>query len=241
MTPTTNLYESPALRAVTGPAIRPGGLALTERAQAFCRLARGAEVLDVGCGSGATVNHLRQCHGLRAVGLDLSWHLLAEGSGADGSPVTIQGRAEALPIGEGRLAAIFSECLLSLLADPATALAEWHRVLAPEGFLIVSDLYARSGRWVDGQTPPSVRCCLTGAVPREMLLDRLRAAGFTVLLWEDHTPLLKQLAARLVWAHGSLAAFWESVGAGCAVGQDSSGGKPGYYLMVARKGGADRG
>jgi ubiquinone/menaquinone biosynthesis C-methylase UbiE len=198
-------------------------------------------VLDAGCGSGATVAHLRQCHGLRAVGLDLSWYLLAEGCVGKEIPALIRGRAEALPIGDGRLAAVFSECLLSLLVDPAAALTEWHRVLAPEGFLIVSDLYARSGRRVDGQTSPSVRCCLAGVVPREILLERFRAAGFTVLVWEDHTPLLKQLAARLVWAHGSLEAFWESAGAGCTGSQDSSGGKPGYYLMVACKGGAERG
>ncbi len=229
----SHLYESPALRAVTGPAIRPGGLALTERALALCRLPMDALVLDVGCGSGATVAHLRHCHGLRAIGLDLSPTLLAEGRRLDAALPLLQARAERLPLRDARLTAIFSECLLSLVADPAAALADWHRVLAADGFLVVSDLYARAGRWAQ-QACASAPGCLAGAVPRDLLLARMQAAGFDVLLWEDHTPLLKQLAARLVWAHGSLAAFWQAAGAGCG-GGIPGGGRPGYYLMVARK------
>jgi SAM-dependent methyltransferase len=232
-----NVYESPALRNITGAAIRPGGLALTERALDFCHLPPGAVVLDVGCGSGATVTHLRQCHGLRAVGLELSWPLLREGCRGAAAAPFVQGRAEALPLGDGRIGALFSECLLSLLADPAAALAEWHRVLAPQGVLVVSDLYARAGRRTPEAPISSAHCCLSGARPREMLLSLVNQAGFTVLLWEDHTPLLKQLAARLVWAHGSLAAFWERAGIGCAGGPGAGGGRPGYFLMIAAKGG----
>ena len=45
--------------------LRPGGLELTDRIVALARLPRGARVLDVGCGSGATVAHLADRHGLR--------------------------------------------------------------------------------------------------------------------------------------------------------------------------------
>jgi len=236
-----NLYESPALRAVTGPAIRPGGLTLTARAAKICRLPMGSLVLDLGCGSGATVRHLRQCHGLRAVGVDLSWPLLIEGRREDASIALVQGRAEALPIADGRIAAIFSECVLSLLSDPMALLAEWRRVLAPEGLLVVSDLYTRAGCCTPVPASAPSHGCLDGVMPQEALLGLLHAAGFTVMLWEDHTPLLKQLAARLVWEHGSLSAFWEAAGFGCGGGRSAAGGKPGYFLMLAAKGGADRG
>jgi arsenite methyltransferase len=229
-----NLYESAALRTITGPAIRPGGLALTERAMAFCKLPRGAMVLDVGCGSGATTVYLRRSHGLPAVGLDISRMLLEEAH-ETGLPAFIQGRAEALPIGDARLAAIFCECTFSLLPDPESALAEWRRVLAPGGYLILSDLYARSGRLQPTAQLDGVHCCLDGAVGCKTLFDRMAAAGFKVLLFEDHTPLLKRLAAQLVWEHGSIEAFWTHVGGACAADREKFTGRPGYYLMVARK------
>ena len=65
-------YESETVRAVTGPAIRPGGLALTRRAAEVCGLGPGARVLDVGCGTGATVQCLQAEFGAAAIGMDLS-------------------------------------------------------------------------------------------------------------------------------------------------------------------------
>jgi arsenite methyltransferase len=207
---------------------------LTDRALAFCKLPGGARVLDVGCGSGFTVDHLYRHHGLPAVGLDISRMLLEEGRDA-GLCALIQGRAEALPIGEARLAAIFCECTLSLLDEPRSALAEWRRVLARDGYLILSDLYDRSVRSRYAMQPNPTRCCLNGAVTRQTLFERMVVAGFEVLLFEDHTPLLKRMAAQLVWEHGSLEAFWENAEGTCATGSRRFEGRPGYYLMVARK------
>jgi hypothetical protein len=84
-------------------------------------------------------------------------------------------------------------------------------VLRSGGFLILSDIYDR------------------GTEAREQLQTRLAESGFSILLWEDHTQLLRELAARLVLAHGSLEGFWCDA-AGCA-----AGARPGYYLLIARK------
>jgi len=69
-TDSPSLYESPALQAVTGPALRPGGLELTRRSLALCDLPAGARVVDIGCGTGVTVHYLRRHCRLRAFGLD---------------------------------------------------------------------------------------------------------------------------------------------------------------------------
>lgn len=231
-----NLYETQTMRDVAGPAIRPGGLALTERALSFCSLARGSVVLDVGCGSGATVAHLRRQHGLRAMGLDLSGMLLAQGRGMEEPPALVRGRAEMLPIGDDRLAAVFCECVLSLLAVPASVLAEMKRALAPSGFLVVSDLYARHDGRESKPPPNDAPSCLHGIVDMETLIQRTTTAGFDVLLFEDHSALLKRLAAQLVWAYGSLAALRSAAGFGCEASREENDTRPGYYLMVARKG-----
>ena len=235
------LYESPALRTVTGPTIRPGGLALTERALAYCTLPTEAAVLDVGCGNGATVAHLRRKHGLKAFGLDASGRLLGTGRNAtDGLPL-IRGRAEALPFADSCLAAIFCECVLSLLSAPQVALGEWHRVLAPRGYLVVSDLYARNGEREERPASGALMSCLAGVTGCRTLHELMRTANFEVLLFEDHTPLLKRLAAQLVWAYGSMAAFWKAAGGGCGDGFQGPIGRSGYYLMVARRGAEEHG
>ena len=71
-------YESEAVRAATGPTIRPGGLALTGRAADVCQLGPGDRVLDVGCGTGATAQFLQAQYGATVIGMDRSRILLAE-------------------------------------------------------------------------------------------------------------------------------------------------------------------
>ncbi len=221
---TSSHFDSPQLRAVTGPAIRPGGLELTGRAVEFCSFPAGARLLDVGCGSGVTVDFLRNRHGLEATGVDISSRLLREGKSHDATLPLIRGNAERLPHGDASFDGILCECVLSLVNDAEGALAEFHRVLRPGGRLILSDVYPREpgGDRMDG--------CLKGAVPFSVTRSMLDGTGFSILLWEDHTRYLKELAARLVLAGAEPAGF-------CGEYTKAGGGhrRPGYYLLVARK------
>jgi arsenite methyltransferase len=236
-----NLYESNALRDITGPVIRPGGFQLTDRGVAYCSLAPGARLLDVGCGTGAAVHHLRHHRGLSAMGIDRSSALLEDGIYAHGGLPLVQGRAEALPVGEGSVKAVLCECVLSLCPDPQCTLREAMRVLQPGGYLVLTDVYSRGPSDTlqkTGRTAAS--CCLQGAVDRSTVEARVAEAGFGLLLWEDHSLLLKQLAAQLVWTYGSLDAFWSAVygpDAPDAMHGGGAGGgcRPGYYLLVAQK------
>ncbi|WP_319405261.1 DVU_1556 family methyltransferase [uncultured Desulfosarcina sp.] len=226
-------YESEAVRAVTGPAIRPGGLNLTRRAAKVCRLAAGDRVLDVGCGIGATVDFLNRHFQTRAVGLDLSPVLLAEAKGCDGDRPVIRGNAMDLPVKDRHLSAVYCECVLSLLADPASALDEYRRVLRPGGHVVITDIYRRATDLPPPDPAIGASGCLKGAVDRDVMTQRVAAAGFALCLWEDHSDLLKVLAARLVWAGISIEAFW---GADCARNAGTEHQRPGYCLLVARKG-----
>jgi SAM-dependent methyltransferase len=236
-----NLYESRALRDITGPAIRPGGFQLTDRGLVYCGLAPGARVLDLGCGTGATVHHLRFQHGLWAMGIDRSFTLLEEGARSNGGFPMVRGCAEQIPIGDGSVEAVFCECVLSLCSDPLGTLQEVVRVLQVGGYLVLTDVYSR-----DSSVPAqevdksSVGCCLQGIVGRTTVEARIATAGFDLLLWEDHSMLLKQLAGQLIWTYGSLDAFWSVIAGSDAAGAFNSGGgggcrRPGYYLLVAQK------
>ncbi len=75
----SKIYERMAVAGASGKFLRPGGLALTETALSRCSFSPGARILDVGCGSGGTVEWLIRRHGLRAAGVDPSPFLLKHG------------------------------------------------------------------------------------------------------------------------------------------------------------------
>lgn len=52
-----------------------------------------------------------------------------------GPGVDLVGDAHALPLGEGRVAAVYCEAVLEHLEDPGLAVREMHRVLAPGGLV----------------------------------------------------------------------------------------------------------
>jgi len=238
------LYEQGALRAVTGETIRPGGFALTDRAMTFCNLPDGSKVLDVGCGTGASVRYLRRKYRVDAVGLDPSASLLKEGreKSRHECPLT-RATASSMPIGDEKLDGILCECVLSLTADPLAVLREFHRTLHPQGVLILTDLYLRAPERSEGLRDLTTKCCLSGAVAHSETEARVAESGFGMLLWEDHSTLLRDLAVRFILAHGSLQGLWPgSCGKGNASGIPSAArlAKPGYYLLIAEKGGRSR-
>lgn len=230
---TPHPYESEAVRTVTGPTIRPGGLALTRRAAEYCHLGPGDRVLDVGCGTGATAAFLETHYGATVMGMDLSRILLAEACRHQPDLKVIQADAMALPLKSGCFGAIYAECVCSLLPDTASVLNGFYRVLQPSGHLVAADLYWRtSGGKVTVQPMAAGGGCLAGAVDRHTMIQRIVGAGFEIGLWEDHSDALNQLAAQLVWAGVSLTDWW---GIDCTSGGCNSGRRPGYCLIVARK------
>lgn len=232
------IYEQSCVREAVGETIRPGGLALTERALAFCALPPGARVLDVGCGAGVSVEHLSARLGFAAVGIDPSALLLRAAHSRNGALPLAQSPGERLPIGGAQVDALLAECSLSVMQDMDRALDEFWRVLRPGGHLIVSDLYARDADGVTALRGLSIASCLSGAVSRQTLIERVQAHGFAVQLWEDHTDALKVFAARLIWSNGSLPEFWcraASLADSSDIQAAVARSRPGYYLLIARK------
>lgn len=208
-------YDAGLLRTVTGRLIRPGGLTLTDRAIEYCAFATGARILDVGCGTGATVEHLCSHHGFIAQGVDRSQAMIDEGVAHNPALSLIQAAAEKLPFAGDTYDGVICECVLSLLDEPLKALLEFKRVVRSGGYLILSDIYPRGTEGNDG-----------GAQSRSQIEPLLLQSGITPLLWEDHTQFLRELAARLILAHGSLNGFY---------GTDCARQRLGYYLLIARK------
>jgi ubiquinone/menaquinone biosynthesis C-methylase UbiE len=157
-----------AARTIHADVQRPGGLALTDLALGLCSLPPGARVLDVGCGTGAAVQHLRRQHGYDAMGIDP----------AAAHAFCVRGLAESLPVRDGSFDCVLAECVLSILSDAGLALREMHRVLASGGTAIISDVYDRSR-------------------PHE-LQERMARYGFAIRVFRDHSRCLREFAAATV-------------------------------------------
>ncbi|HVB05816.1 MAG TPA: ubiquinone/menaquinone biosynthesis methyltransferase [Acidimicrobiales bacterium] len=100
-------------------------------------LAPGQAVLDLASGTGPLLATLR-ARGLRALGADLSYEMLAAGGArAAGS---LQGDAAALPLAGGALDGVVSGFALRNFADLGATFAELARVLRPGGRLAILEV-----------------------------------------------------------------------------------------------------
>jgi SAM-dependent methyltransferase len=204
----------------------------------FCQFPLRSRLLDVGCGSGATVSYLRSQFYLDVCGLDVSSRLLEAGKARDADLPLLRAKGEHLPFGSGSLDGIICECVLSLLSESDSSLREFHRTLRTDGKLILSDIYLRSHGAEENLMEQPLDGCPEGARPACSVKKILSEAGFAIIFWEDHTLLLKELAAQLVLTYGSEGNLWGGIkGTGCSgIGLSTMAAmRPGYYLLVARK------
>lgn len=222
-----------ALRYVAGSCMRPGEIALTEKAFAVCDLPADARIADIGCGVGGTLEYLDRMGICHPVGLDCSETFLKEAAFRALSARFVLGRAEILPFKKASFDALFCECVLSTLRDRITPLAECVRVLKEGGFLIISDVFGQgcSGQGLPDGKPQGSEA--QGLLTKEGILALLEELGFSLLLWEEHEKHLKEFVARTILAGVSLQELQ-------ACRQQQEGNKKdrmaiSYFLLVARK------
>jgi arsenite methyltransferase len=231
------MYENGSLSKATSETLRPGGLDLTERMLTLCDLPVNAHILDVGCGTGSTVEHLLEA-GYHAVGIDRSELLLQTGISLHPNLPLACGWGKSLPVASGVMDAILAECSLSAMSDLEGVLAEFQRVLQSDGQLALSDVYARNPDGLPALRALPLSCGLRDAMTQDELVQRLQVDGFEIIFWEDHSEMLKYLAAQMIMAHGSMSEFWsrsEPAAEPIDIQIAISKAKLGYYILVARK------
>jgi arsenite methyltransferase len=147
----------------------------------------GQTVLDLGSGGGLDVllSARRVAPGGAAYGLDASPDMLAlaraNAAKAGVSNATfLHGHIEDIPLPDGHVDVVISNCVINLSTDKPRVLAEAFRVLRPGGRLGVSDVIADEGidpaRLADAERRVG---CLNGALTQRQYAELLRAAGFT--------------------------------------------------------------
>lgn len=140
------------------------------------KLAAGADVADVGCGSGVAVLAMAEAFpASRFVGYDLSRHAVerarANAAAAGVTNVTFtHARAEDVPAGAGYDLVLTLDCLHDM-THPADALAAVRAALAEDGTLLIKEIRS-SGSWQQDRRNPvlammygfSVMTCMSSAL-----------------------------------------------------------------------------
>jgi len=214
---------------------RPGGIELTRAAIDLCALNEGANVLDIACGAGGTMELLVREYHLNAVGLDRSADMLQRGLSGQILPL-VQADCAEIPLDRDSQDAVFMECAFSLAGDPLRTLLGVRRVLKPSGVLVLTDIYIREVQNPADVMVLSASDCLAGVMTEAGIRSWIAEAGFQVTAWLDQTPALKCWMAEKIIQLGSAREFFrlflkqpsDSDGEGFPAGV-----KLGYYLLIA--------
>lgn len=153
---------------------------------ALAQLNPGEIVLDLGSGGGIDVLLSAKRVGAtgKAYGLDMTDEMLAlanenkRKAGVENVEF-LKGEIEHIPLPDGSVDVVISNCVINLSADKDRVLRETFRVLKPGGRLAVSDVVTR------GEMLPEIRKsvllwvgCVAGALEEQDYRSRLAAAGF---------------------------------------------------------------
>lgn len=182
---TSNLYD--ASQTLGLPAAALSASLGCGNPTALAELHEGETVLDLGSGGGIDVllSSRRVGPAGKVYGLDMTDDMLALArENQRVARVTnvefLKGELENIPLPDGTVDVIISNCVVNLSADKDRALAEAFRVLKPGGRFAVSDVVVR------GEVPQEVRRnvelwigCLAGALEEKEFEAKLSRAGFT--------------------------------------------------------------
>jgi arsenite methyltransferase len=194
----STFYEQDWVRALAGNVFHPGGTELSRRTIDGMELARGASLLDLGCGSGTSARVLAVERGLHIVGIDLSRSSLTQAMQDAGNlPIGfVQADAHRLPFLDDTFYALLGECVFSLFADKDAVLSGLRRVLRPDGRVGITDIC------VNGVLPAAFVetadwACLAGALSRTAYIELFERNGFEIVGAEDETQVLNTLIGQL--------------------------------------------
>ncbi len=153
---------------------------------ALASLKEGEDVLDLGSGGGIDVFLAAKKVGAkgRVIGVDMTEEMIdrARATALEYGYENVEfrfGEIENLPVEDGSVNVVISNCVVNLSPDKEKVFQEAFRVLRTGGRLLISDIVT------EGELPDQVRKnfdawagCIAGALEKNQYLDTIRRAGF---------------------------------------------------------------
>jgi arsenite methyltransferase len=176
--------------------------------QALARLAPGERVLDLGSGGGIDCFLAARKVGPsgHVIGVDMTPEML-EGARAAKERMRAAnvefrlGEIEHLPVADGTIDVILSNCVVNLSPDKQQVFREAFRVLAPGGRLAIRDIVATAPMPKElAEDPRMLAGCVGNAAPVRQIEAMLREAGFGRVEVEVDESSRKAIAS---WFPGS--------------------------------------
>lgn len=180
----------------------------------------GQTVLDLGSGAGLDLIIAAKRVGPsgKVIGVDMTDEMLLRAqrniyqAGVENAEVR-KGIIEALPVGDGEVDWVVSNCVINLSPEKETVFAEIARVLRPGGRISVSDIVASQlPDWVL-ENADLYSSCIAGAISQQAYCEGLRQAGLVDV----------EVADRLIYDADQLGAL---VGAPANGASSCCGGTP---------------
>lgn len=203
---------------------RPGGFNITERAIKFCNLKEDSKIVDIGCGTGATVYYISEKYGYNICGLDKDEKSINTAKSFGKSKLFHLGDAKNLPFETSSLDALLFECSFSKMDEPKLVLEEGKRVLKNNGYLIMSDFYAR-------KKAAKLQGLLGRLDKKEDIINQIEEHNFTIKLFEDYSDYMVNMWGQMIFEQG-LDKICKNIGADT---EELKEIKSGYFLLIAQK------
>lgn len=153
---------------------------------ALAGIEEGETVLDIGSGGGLDVFLASKRVGPKGkvIGLDMTAQMVkrAEQNAKKGNYNNVEFKladAEDIPIEDGSIDLVMSNCVINLVPNKEKVYREIYRILKPGGRFIISDLVTE--RELDESVrnnPEKLVACVGGALTEKNYLDAIKKAGF---------------------------------------------------------------
>jgi arsenite methyltransferase len=169
-----------------------GNVDATDRLVELCHIKAGSQVLDVGCGAGATPVYLAGRYGCRVAGVDILPRMidrsreLARRKRVGHLTEFRVADAQELPFEDGFFDAVITESVTAFPEDKQRAVNEYARVLKPVGYVGLNE-----STWLKTPPPPEVKAwasqeigAAVSPLTKEEWAGLLEKAGFKDLVIE---------------------------------------------------------
>jgi arsenite methyltransferase len=153
-------------------------------------------VLDLGSGAGVDCFLAAKRIGPngRAIGVDMTPEMLmkARENARKGGFANVEfrlGEIEHLPVADGSVDVVISNCVINLAPDKGAVYREAFRVLRPGGRLAISDVLATRTIPDEQRADPSLwSSCIAGTLPPRRVRELLKRAGFREIRIDPAVP-----------------------------------------------------